>query len=202
MPRKIIGMIMVIGCAAVFAGGCAKNGVVKQDEQIAPPTAKAAEQKQSDAAAEAAAKAKEAAAVKEEAVKAQPVTADATADGKAAANAAATEKGLETVYFDFDSYILQDGAKAALSADYAWLKGHPKAKVQIAGNCDERGSDEYNLALGEKRARTALSYLTAMGIPADQLTTISYGKEKPAVDGHDEQSWSKNRRDEFVILNK
>jgi peptidoglycan-associated lipoprotein len=73
-------------------------------------------------------------------------------------------------------------------------------KVQIEGNCDERGSDEYNLALGEKRAKSAMKYLETLGVPAERLSVISYGKEKPADPGHDEAAWAKNRRDEFVLI--
>ena len=80
------------------------------------------------------------------------------------------------------------------------LKGKPTVKIQIAGNCDERGSAEYNLALGERRAKSAQQYLITMGVAPDRLSIISYGKEKPAVEGHDEAAWAKNRRDEFTIM--
>jgi peptidoglycan-associated lipoprotein len=82
------------------------------------------------------------------------------------------------------------------------IKKDSAAKVRIEGNCDERGSDEYNLALGEKRAKAAMEYLVTLGIPAERLSVISYGKEKPADPGHDEAAWAKNRRDEFVVLSK
>jgi peptidoglycan-associated lipoprotein len=72
--------------------------------------------------------------------------------------------------------------------------------VQIQGNCDERGSDEYNLALGERRAKVAMDYLATLGVPAERLSIISYGKEKPVDPGHDEAAWAKNRRDDFAII--
>jgi peptidoglycan-associated lipoprotein len=72
-------------------------------------------------------------------------------------------------------------------------------KVQIEGHCDERGSDEYNLALGERRAKSAMKYLTTLGIPSDRLSTISYGKERPAVPESNEAAWAKNRRGEFIV---
>lgn len=80
------------------------------------------------------------------------------------------------------------------------MRNNPTVKIQIEGHCDERGSDAYNLALGERRAKAALQYLVTLGIPDKRLSVISYGKEKPADPGHDETSWSKNRRDEFVIV--
>ena len=84
-------------------------------------------------------------------------------------------------------------------ADYL-LKKAPSLKVQIEGHCDERGSDEYNMALGEKRAKAAFSYLVTLGVPAARLSIISYGKEKPADPGHDEAAWAKNRRAEFAVI--
>jgi len=80
------------------------------------------------------------------------------------------------------------------------LKVQPDAKVKIEGHCDERGSAEYNLALGERRAKSAMQYLVTLGVKADRVSIISYGKEKPAVDGHDDAAWAKNRRAEFVII--
>ncbi|HYS43726.1 MAG TPA: OmpA family protein, partial [Geobacteraceae bacterium] len=85
------------------------------------------------------------------------------------------------------------------NAEYL-LKKSVSLKIQIEGHCDERGSDEYNLALGEKRAKAALNYLVTLGVPAARLSFISYGKEKPADPGHDDAAWAKNRRDEFAIV--
>jgi peptidoglycan-associated lipoprotein len=79
---------------------------------------------------------------------------------------------------------------------------HPTIKIQIEGHCDERGTSEYNLALGERRANSAKKYLISLGMPADRISTISYGKEKPLDPGHNEEAWSKNRRDHFIILSK
>jgi peptidoglycan-associated lipoprotein len=91
------------------------------------------------------------------------------------------------------------GRFEALVKDAEILKQQKSIKVRIEGNCDELGSDDYNLALGEKRAKAALKYLETLGIPSDRLSTISYGKEKPADLGHDEAARAKNRRDELVI---
>jgi peptidoglycan-associated lipoprotein len=113
-----------------------------------------------------------------------------------------TAGSLTTVYFDFDSSTLRDDTKAALDANHAFLTSNANVEVQIEGHCDERGGVEYNLALGERRAKSVMDYLSAMGIAANRITTISYGKEKPIAMGHDEASWSQNRRANFIITKK
>ena len=110
------------------------------------------------------------------------------------------QSALEKIYFDFDSASLTESARKTLTSNAALLIKEPTAKVRIEGHCDERGSAEYNVALGEQRARAALQYLKTLGIKPDRLFTLSYGKEKPAVEGHDEAAMAKNRRDEFVVL--
>jgi peptidoglycan-associated lipoprotein len=109
---------------------------------------------------------------------------------------------LEKIYFEFDATTLSEQARTSLTNNAERLRKSSTVTVRIEGHCDERGSDEYNLALGEKRAKTAMHYLVTMGIPAKRLSVLSYGKEKPADSGHDEAAWSKNRRDEFVVTSK
>ncbi len=101
---------------------------------------------------------------------------------------------LKDVHFDFDRYTIRPADTQILKQDYAWLKAHPTAHVTIEGNCDERGSIEYNLALGQKRADAAKSFLETLGVQGKTLKTVSYGKEKPIDPGHDEAAWAKNRR--------
>jgi len=101
---------------------------------------------------------------------------------------------LKDVHFDFDRYNIRPGDADILKQDYAWLKAHPTAHVTIEGNCDERGSIEYNLALGQKRADAAKGFLETLGVQDKMLKTVSYGKEKPIDPGHDEAAWAKNRR--------
>lgn len=113
-----------------------------------------------------------------------------------------TAGSLTTVYFDFDSSTLRADTKSALDANSAFLTSNANVEVQIEGHCDERGGVEYNLALGERRAKAVMDYLTAMGVAASRITTISYGKEKPIAMGHDEASWSQNRRANFVVTKK
>jgi peptidoglycan-associated lipoprotein len=104
---------------------------------------------------------------------------------------------LQTVYFDFDSYTLNGGAQEGLRGLSTALKAGGATKIQVEGHCDERGSNEYNLALGERRARAIKDFLVGEGVAEDSLTTISYGEERPASQGTSEDSWSKNRRGEF-----
>jgi len=113
---------------------------------------------------------------------------------------AAREKFMkEDVHFAFDSSVLDATAQAILKDKAGWMKNNPDAAVTIEGNCDERGTVAYNLALGERRAESAKAFLVNMGISAAKMTTISYGEEKPLDPGHNEQAWAKNRRDHFVI---
>lgn len=107
---------------------------------------------------------------------------------------------LEPIFFDFDKSDLRELDREILTKNGKLLLDKIEGKVQIEGHCDERGSAEYNLALGERRARSAMNYLVTLGVPAERLFTISYGKEKPIDPGHNENAWSKNRRDQFVGL--
>jgi peptidoglycan-associated lipoprotein len=107
---------------------------------------------------------------------------------------------LKAVHFDFDKYDLRPDAIRTLGDDAAAMKQHAQFKVRIEGHCDERGTVEYNLALGEKRARAARDYLVSLGTPAQRLSIISYGKERPIEPGHNEQAWAANRRAELVFL--
>ena len=105
---------------------------------------------------------------------------------------------LTRIHFDFDSYVLSSKARKTLTQNAEVMKALSGLKVRIEGHCDERGSDEYNLALGERRAQAAMNYLSTLGVPASRMSTISYGEEKALDPGHDEASWAKNRRAEFV----
>lgn len=114
--------------------------------------------------------------------------------------ATARAKLLETIYFEYDADELREDAKAILDAKIQILNANPGLKIRIAGHCDERGSDEYNIALGRRRAVAAKQYLTDRGISEDRVETQSFGRERPAVQGGGEESWAKNRRDETEIL--
>ena len=105
----------------------------------------------------------------------------------------------EGIYFDFDKSEIKADAKAILEKKAAWLRANPSYKVKIEGNCDERGTNEYNLALGDRRAKAAQKYLNALGISMDRMSTISYGEEKPACKEKTEKCWAQNRRDDFKL---
>jgi len=102
-----------------------------------------------------------------------------------------------SVYYDFDSYALKPEFKPVVEANAGYLKRHPGANVRIEGNCDERGSTEYNIALGQRRADGVRKMLVLAGASERQIETVSYGEEKPKARGHDEQSWAQNRRSDF-----
>ena len=108
----------------------------------------------------------------------------------------------EAIYFDFDKSDLKPPARAVLEKKADWLRANPEFILRIEGHCDERGTNAYNLALGERRAASAERFLKELGISADRLSTVSYGEERPADPGHDEEAWAKNRRDEFKLLNR
>lgn len=110
--------------------------------------------------------------------------------------------GLQTVYFDFNSSAIGGSTQDTLNKNAEFLKQNTTVKVQIEGHADERGSVQFNLALGEKRAKGVRDYLISQGVAGNRITTISLGKEKPVSFGHDEESWSKNRRANFVVTEK
>jgi peptidoglycan-associated lipoprotein len=128
--------------------------------------------------------------------------APATEPAEVAAAAKMAELTLKDVFFDFDQAVLREDARKVLADNAQWLRANPAAKVAIEGHCDERGSSEYNLALGERRARATREYLVAAGISESRISTISYGKERPFVLGHDESAWKWNRRAHFVATTK
>ena len=157
------------------------------DEEAARKAA--AEEAARKAAAEAAAKkaAEEAAAKK------------AAEEAAAAAFKAAADKALVNIHFDFDKSDIKEGDRALLQGIADFMKAYPQAKVEIQGHCDERGTNEYNLALGNRRAAAALSYLKTLGVDEARFTTISFGKEKPLCTEAKAACWSQNRRDEFHL---
>jgi peptidoglycan-associated lipoprotein len=110
----------------------------------------------------------------------------------------APDANLKAIYFDFDKYNIRPDDAKTLDGDAAWLKANADNLVLIEGHCDERGTNEYNLALGERRAKAAMNYLVAQGVQASRITIISYGKERPVCTEKNEACWSKNRRDNFL----
>jgi len=191
MKQRMMALLAALSMAALVAGGCASKEVVKTEEPAAatvkaetpkpvqPPAVKTEEAPQKQAPE---------APMAIKPAESQPV------------QAAAEVSAFETVYFDFDRSDLRQDARNILTKNAEiLLKSKQAQKIKIEGHCDERGSAEYNLALGERRATSAMQYLITMGVQPDRLSIVSYGKEKPAVQGNDEEAWAKNRRAEFVI---
>jgi peptidoglycan-associated lipoprotein len=181
--------VLVLSVAALVAVGCAKKQTVKSEGAPGAPGAASP-----GAVSEVPMKEAPPATV-------APTPAEQLASA-AAAGVAVTEERLsrfDDVRFDFDkSEVKEDGRKTCqVVADY--LKRNPKAKLQIEGHCDERGTAEYNLALGERRATAVMTYLVSLGVSKAGLSTVSFGKEKPLDPGHDEEAWAKNRRAHFVL---
>lgn len=191
MNKSINRLVTILFASMFLYAGCAKQEVIKKDEPIISPVtaAKPADTKSKS-----------------------PDSGDKITSPRVSEDAKKTEKpevltttsemktALEKIYFDFDSSTLSETARQTLSRNFDVLKQNPQLKIRVEGHCDERGSDSYNLALGERRARTASHYLSTLGVSDQRLSIISYGEEKPDVSGHDEASWAKNRRDEFIII--
>jgi peptidoglycan-associated lipoprotein len=216
MKKSIVTLAAAVSFAALIFGGCAKEAVKPEEPivpavQTQPEPAKPVESTTNSTGGESntgntAAQEAERLRLKAIADAEQKIKDDAAALAAAQAqqltNAkAAEENKFETVYFDFDKSDLRQDTRDVLTKNAeVILKSLPGAKIQISGHCDERGSAEYNLALGERRAKSAQKYLTTLGVKADKLSVISYGKEKPAVVGSDEAAWAKNRRAEFTAV--
>lgn len=120
----------------------------------------------------------------------------------AAGSDSGTINGLVTVHFEYDKSVLTSEAKKDLAGNAEWIKSNPKTVVQVEGHCDNRGTIEYNLALGERRAQAVKKYLVGLGVSADRLNVISYGEEKPLLQGESEEAWTKNRRANFLPMMK
>lgn len=206
--------LMPLFCAGIMIySGCAKKETVKADAAIAPSTTGTATTTPAQSAPSTVAGQQQPASASQTAAAASTVSAAAAPQSGSARQlvpvqaAASREEAkanlgteLEKIYFDFDSANLSDAARKTLADNFQKLKGNPGAKLKIEGHCDERGSDEYNLALSERRAQAAVQYLSSLGISADRLSAVGYGEEKPADPAQSEDAWSKNRRDEFNII--
>ncbi|MEO1091082.1 MAG: peptidoglycan-associated lipoprotein Pal [Pseudomonadota bacterium] len=137
----------------------------------------------------------------EEPVLDSAVTGAGNASGPLAGSQAALQAAAgDTVYFAFDSSVVRPESQAVLRQQAAWLQQNPNVRVAIEGHTDERGTREYNIALGERRANAVRTYLIGLGVPASQMTTVSYGEERPASVGSGEQSWAANRRAVTSVL--
>jgi peptidoglycan-associated lipoprotein len=181
--KKVVILIMVLALALVFMSSCHKKA------ETVPSTPQAKEQPP-------------AAKVDETAKVAQPALSEEELFMSKSLDQINQEKPLAMIFFDFDKYAVRDDAKPVLDQNAVWLNKFKTAKILIEGHADERGTEDYNLALGEKRAKSAFDYLASMGIAPDRMKVISYGKSQPLDPGHDEAAWQKNRRDQFLVIEK
>jgi peptidoglycan-associated lipoprotein len=172
IPYRTLIVALAIGLLAAFAAGCAKKAV---EAPPAPPPAPPV-------------------------VQAEPTPTPAPVETPTPApTPKVTASDFTDAFFDLDSYVLREDARVALDQAAKLLRENSGVSLTIEGHCDERGTVEYNQALGEKRANAARDYLTNAGVPAARLQTVSYGKERPFAEGHDESAWAQNRRAHLVL---
>ncbi len=175
--------VLALSVAALMSVGCAKKQTVKSEGAQAPSAAAAVE-----------------APVKE--APPAPVAVAPAMPPAVAPGVAVTEEKIsqfDDVRFDFDKSEVKEDGRKTCGVVAGYLMKHPQAKMLIEGHCDERGTAEYNMALGERRATAVMTYLVSLGVPKAALSTVSFGKEKPLDPGHNEEAWAKNRRAHFVL---
>jgi len=172
--------ILAIFCLVMSVGACAKKAVEPTKTEVTPPPAAAP-------------------AAPEQPQVAPPAPAEPEVTTVPLSEAMKAFEAND-IFFDYDAFDLSADARKILADKAAFLNGNPNVKIRIEGNCDERGTTEYNLALGDRRAKAAMDYLVFLGIKADRISTVSYGEDKPLDPGHTEEAWAKNRRDHFVIV--
>lgn len=187
-PKKLLGLTAVVVAVSGLASSCRQRAVDTLPEQTpTPPASQPAEPARPSAGTEVT-----------EPNPTEPVQRTEIADeGVDALNARGV---LKTIYFEYDSDVLSDEARAALQDNAKWLRGNPQRTIRIEGHADDRGTIEYNLSLGQRRADSVREYLSSLGVDVSTVEVISYGEERPATDGESESAWSKNRRAEFRIV--
>ncbi|HVZ72763.1 MAG TPA: OmpA family protein [Polyangia bacterium] len=165
----LAGAVLIAACVGPFAGGCSHQQKVAQSAALATP---------------------------QPAVAPAPRTATPVPPAPVVAT---TTKAGDAIFFDFDSALLRDDARAVLQKVASEARTKSREDLEVDGNCDELGTIEYNMALGDHRARAAKEYLVHLGVPSGRITTLSYGSQRPKFPGHDDDSRAKNRRDDLVM---
>ena len=214
MAKKSFSIFIFIICLGLFLTGCPKKTVVVSREQPSVRKSEEAGRLEAERAAKEAKEAREAQEAKErELARIKEEEAKKPIGGELEKSLVAKkERGIEgevfeskllrDIHFDFDKCDIRREDEEILKENAAFLKKNPKMNIQIEGHCDERGTIEYNLALGERRANNTKRYLVSLGINSSRISTISYGKERPLDPGHNEEAWAKNRRAHIVVLSK
>jgi peptidoglycan-associated lipoprotein len=209
MSRKSFNLMIIalcVGLAMLLASGCAKKSL-KQDPSMKSAEELAAERERA-AKLEAEQKERELARLKEEEAKRREQEQKEFEKSLVAKKTPGIEgevyesKLFKRIHFDFDRYEIRGGEAQILKENAAVLMKFPTAKIQIEGHCDARGTNEYNLALGERRANSTKQYLLSLGIAAGRISIISYGEERPLEIAQSDEAWAKNRRADFIVLSK
>ena len=192
---KSVSLLLALGLGAamITAGSCGGNPPPQTTPQPNTDSIAAAERARQDSIDEANRRAQE----ERERIRRQQEADAAAALARSSEDVRNTLA--ERIHFDLDKSNIRSNDMGVLDQKVAILQANPDLRIRVAGHCDERGSDEYNLALGNRRAQSAKQYLVSHGIDASRIETQSWGEEKPLVDGHDESAWSQNRRDEFEV---
>jgi peptidoglycan-associated lipoprotein len=205
MVRKSLSIVVLILCFGLMIMGCPKKTVVKEEpsvkksEEVGKRDAERAVRERSETRE---AREKELAKMKEEEAKKEFEKSLVAKRTPGIEGEAFESPLLKDIRFDYDKYDIRSQDLEIIKENTALLKKYPNVTIQIEGHCDERGTAEYNLALGERRSNSAKNYLLSLGISGNRISTISYGKERPLDPGHHEEAWAKNRRAHFIILSK
>jgi len=185
-PRLVVAMVLAAGLGAAGCGGKKRPPVIATAGMATPAPAATPEPAPREAV--------------EPGPDVRPLTDEAARAEDFAISDSSGEGGpLEDIHFDYNQAQLTDQARQVLDRHAVWLRAHRSARVRVEGHCDERGTVEYNLALGEQRASTARDYLVGLGIGAERLGIVSFGKERPLDPGRDEAAWARNRRAHFAV---
>jgi len=200
MMRKSIGILIIIICLGLILTGCSQKTVVKEEPSLKKSEELVAERDR----VEKETRERELVKMKEEeARKAREFEKSLVAKKEPGiAGEIYESKLLKDIRFDYDKYDIRPGDAEVLKENAAVLKRYPTVKIQIEGHCDERGTNEYNLALGERRSNSTKKYLTSLGISLDRVSTISYGEERPLDSSSNEEAWAKNRRVHTILLSR
>lgn len=182
-----IALVMILP-VMLFTASCSKKVVQSQQESMTGPEVRKAPDRPAEEAKKPDGRLEE-----------DRLRTEAAAREAAARKAALAAFVGENIHFAFDSFLLSDQARQILVSKAEYLRTNPEITVTVEGHCDDRGTSEYNIALGERRAESVKRYLGDLGIGTHRLNTVSYGEERPIAMGHDEDSWAKNRRAQFVI---
>lgn len=197
--KKFFVLILVLAVGLVFAG-CAKKAVVQPEQPAAPAEVPKAiapepvkEEKKAEPAKAEPAKIEAPVVAKEEPKRVETIPVKEVVEAKP------TMPAFENIHFDFDKYYIRDDAKPTLQSVSDWLVKNKSVKMLLEGHCDEWGTNEYNLALGERRAKSTRDYLISSGVVKDRFDMISYGEERPLCAEHNRECWQKNRRVQFIV---